>query len=407
MSDKRHQAEKLLYAIGDLDDDLVIAAQELQGQLRPTLSLRRLERYGVLAAGLILCLGLWGVGRLFFGPYGSAAPKAQNSSSMAAEAPMEAEKSVANAENAPAPAEAPAAMAPNLSAPEAENNDRMPQNSSDMPSSNTLEESPEGAWGSSLRAQSSSQLLSANPWRGQAQSLAVYVLAQQPTPEERLLTVASQLGLDSEKLSLSQGATSAPEALWSAQTEAGELLAYADQTVELRLAQPRKLKVALDQETVSSLEPLEELAQELLADYGALLPYEEPVWALEGLGVNEEQRPCWSIVFYEGSGTAEEQLLSYSCGAVRFLFDGEGALASLSSQETVLGESLYSRELLEEEAAQTQLLSEETVVQAQLRYRRRGELLEPVYCFTLEGEQGEDGLYLYREEIVTAFAPEE
>ena len=406
MSDKRDQAEKLLYAIGDLDDDLVVAAQELQGQLRPAFSLKRLERYGALAAGLLLCLGLWGVGRLFFGAYNSSAPQVQNQSSapaVAEDTPMEMEES-AVATEPEAPAEAPAAAEPSLPAPEPSKDG--PQ-ASDAAPSNALGNAAKEDGLPFLRAQSSSQLLSANPWRGQAQSLAVYVLAQQPTPEERLLTVASQLGLDSEKLSLSQGAASVPEALWSAQTEAGELLAYADQTVELRLAEPQQLSLSLDQGAVSSQESLEGLAQELLAAYGGLLPYEEPVWALEGLGADQEQLACWSIVFYEGAGTAEEQLLSYSCGAVRFLFDGEGALESLRSQETVVGESLYSRELLDEEAAESQLLSEETVVQVQLLYRRRGQLLEPVYCFTLEGEQDGEGLYLYQQETVTAFSSED
>ncbi len=276
-----------------------------------------------------------------------------------------------------------------------------------------------------------SDLVNANPWKEGAEitTLPVYRnvnaydkagAVDQPNlaaMEQTLLEVARSLGMDTERLEVTTdypsgellkrmtekyaavGEEVPPEAFnigrLYIEDQNFKLEASADLTITIHYKIPVTLPKGYDFNHYTSYEETNKVADYLRSEYSGLLNMKKPITNLSGGDYNIYSQQDYSIRFYEGAGTLEQQILHYNFNQVTFACDDEGKLFLARVYQPDLSEKMGDYPIITAEQARA-LLAEghyittvpedfpgtEYIRKTELVYRHRADLyaLLPHLC---------------------------
>ena len=337
--------ETLLIAMGQIEEEWVVAAAPGQAQTQP----RRAARWVALAA-CAACLGLALLGRsILMVPGNTPSPPTQDMPSTGDHSPSSA---IPDSSQEPAD----------------DGGDHTTAVQPDLPLIALPQDFMGGMGFEGYGAYHIQELVNGNPW---TESLALETLPvfTNPLYEEGAVTdytameallqeLAGRLGLDPDALAVTR-----TEALAGFPASAEVSAAAEGITIEVNAA--LEAEISFDPELPlpdgchftydASYEDMETVAAYLLQQYGELLDMASPRRNLQGGDYDIYRRQKYELSFYEGTGDPTSQILQYNFGRVTFFCGNGGGLSSLRGFRPVPTEKLGDYPLLSVEEAEALL----------------------------------------------------
>lgn len=324
---------------------------------------------------------------------------------------------------------------------------KAPETAAERPMLTISENVSDGMGFESYRAYDISELVNANPWND---SLDISTLPVYRNPltydknfiasgadfdkmHELLLEVADRLGLDSEKLDITDDAPDKEtrKMITESFKIAGKKVPEGYFNPTKLLAEENGFRIEVDQTMTatiffdpaqslpekyhftyrSSYEDILSTAEYLKQEYKDLIGIDNPQINVYGGNYNDQLEQTYSIEFFDANGSETEQILNYNFNRIAFYCDDSGKLFMVRIHQPDLSQKAGDYPIITSEKAEELLASGNYITNVPdkmpgLEYVRKVELVYhsetydayfmPYYCFYVElPEKEENGLKTY------------
>lgn len=324
---------------------------------------------------------------------------------------------------------------------------KVPETAAERPMLTISENVSDGMGFESYRAYDISELVNANPWND---SLDISTLPVYHNPltydenfiasgadfdkmHELLLEVADRLGLDSEKLDITDDAPDKEtrKMITESFKIAGKKVPEGYFNPTKLLAEENGFRIEVDQTMTatiffdpaqslpekyhftyrSSYEDILSTAEYLKQKYKDLIGIDNPQINVYGGNYNDQLEQTYSIEFFDANGSETEQILNYNFNRIAFYCDDSGKLFIARIHQPDLSQKAGDYPIITSEKAEELLASGNYITNVPdempgLEYVRKVELVYhsetydayfmPYYCFYVElPEKEENGLKTY------------
>lgn len=324
---------------------------------------------------------------------------------------------------------------------------KVPETAAERPMLTISENVSDGMGFESYRAYDISELVNANPWND---SLDISTLPVYHNPltydenfiasggdfdkmHELLLEVADRLGLDSEKLDITDDAPDKEtrKMITESFEIAGKKVPEGYFNPTKLLAEENGFRIEVDQTMTatiffapaqslpekyhftyhSSYEDILSTAEYLKQEYKDLIGIDNPQINVYGGNYNDQLEQTYSIEFFDANGSETEQILNYNFNRIAFYCDDSGNLFMVRIHQPDLSQKAGDYPIITSEKAEELLASGNYITNVPdempgLEYVRKVELVYhsetydayfmPYYCFYVElPEKEENGLKTY------------
>ena len=324
---------------------------------------------------------------------------------------------------------------------------KAPETAAERPMLTISENVSDGMGFESYRAYDISELVNANPWND---SLDISTLPVYHNPltydenfiasggdfdkmHELLLEVADRLGLDSEKLDITDDAPDKEtrKMITESFKIAGKKVPEGYFNPTKLLAEENEFRIEVDQTMTatiffdpaqslpekyhftyrSSYEDILSTAEYLKQEYKDLIGIDNPQINIYGGNYNDQLEQTYSIEFFDANGSETEQILNYNFNRIAFYCDDSGNLFMVRIHQPDLSQKAGDYPIITSEKAEELLASGNYITNVPdempgLEYVRKVELVYhsetydayfmPYYCFYVElPEKEENGLKTY------------
>lgn len=324
---------------------------------------------------------------------------------------------------------------------------KAPETAAERPMLTISENASDGMGFESYRAYDISELVNANPWND---SLDISTLPVYRNPltydknfiasgadfdkmHELLLEVADRLGLDSEKLDITDDAPDKEtrKMITESFKIAGKKVPEGYFNPTKLLAEENGFRIEVDQTMTatiffdpaqslpekyhftyrSSYEDILSTAEYLKQEYKDLIGIDNPQINVYGGNYNDQLEQTYSIEFFDANGSETEQILNYNFNRIAFYCDDSGNLFMVRIHQPDLSQKAGDYPIITSEKAEELLASGNYITNVPdempgLEYVRKVELVYhsetydayfmPYYCFYVElPEKEENGLKTY------------
>ena len=324
---------------------------------------------------------------------------------------------------------------------------KAPETAAERPMLTISENASDGMGFESYRAYDISELVNANPWND---SLDISTLPVYHNPltydenfiasgadfdkmHELLLEVADRLGLDSEKLDITDDAPDKEtrKMITESFKIAGKKVPEGYFNPTKLLAEENGFRIEVDQTMTatiffdpaqslpekyhftyrSSYEDILSTAEYLKQEYKDLIGIDNPQINVYGGNYNDQLEQTYSIEFFDANGSETEQILNYNFNRIAFYCDDSGKLFMSRIHQPDLSQKAGDYPIITSEKAEELLASGNYITNVPdempgLEYVRKVELVYhsetydayfmPYYCFYVElPEKEENGLKTY------------
>lgn len=324
---------------------------------------------------------------------------------------------------------------------------KAPETAAERPMLTISENVSDGMGFESYRAYDISELVNANPWND---SLDISTLPVYHNPltydenfiasgadfdkmHELLLEVADRLGLDSEKLDITDDAPDKEtrKMITESFKIAGKKVPEGYFNPTKLLAEENEFRIEVDQTMTatiffdpaqslpekyhftyrSSYEDILSTAEYLKQEYKDLIGIDNPQINIYGGNYNDQLEQTYSIEFFDANGSETEQILNYNFNRIAFYCDDSGNLFMVRIHQPDLSQKAGDYPIITSEKAEELLAIGNYITNVPdempgLEYVRKVELVYhsetydtyfmPYYCFYVElPEKEENGLKTY------------
>lgn len=324
---------------------------------------------------------------------------------------------------------------------------KVPETAAERPMLTISENVSDGMGFESYRAYDISELVNANPWND---SLDISTLPVYHNPltydenfiasgadfdkmHELLLEVADRLGLDSEKLDITDDAPDKEtrKMITESFKIAGKKVPEGYFNPTKLLAEENGFRIEVDQTMTatiffdpaqslpekyhftyrSSYEDILSTAEYLKQEYKDLIGIDNPQINIYGGNYNDQLEQTYSIEFFDANGSETEQILNYNFNRIAFYCDDSGKLFMARIHQPDLSQKAGDYPIITSEKAEELLASGNYITNVPdempgLEYVSKVELVYhsetydtyfmPYYCFYVElPEKEENGLKTY------------
>ena len=324
---------------------------------------------------------------------------------------------------------------------------KAPETAAERPMLTISENVSDGMGFESYRAYDISELVNANPWNDSLDISTLPVYRNPLTYDENfiasggdfdkmhelLLEVADRLGLDSEKLDITDDAPDKEtrKMITESFKIAGKKVPEGYFNPTKLLAEENGFRIEVDQTMTatiffdpaqslpekyhftyrSSYEDILSTAEYLKQKYKDLIGIDNPQINVYGGNYNDQLEQTYSIEFFDANGSETEQILNYNFNRIAFYCDDSGKLFMVRIHQPDLSQKAGDYPIITSEKAEELLASGNYITNVPdkmpgLEYVRKVELVYhsetydayfmPYYCFYVElPEKEENGLKTY------------
>lgn len=324
---------------------------------------------------------------------------------------------------------------------------KAPETAAERPMLTISENVSDGMGFESYRAYDISELVNANPWNNSMEISTLPVYRNPLTYDENfiasggdfdkmhelLLEVADRLGLDSEKLDITDDAPDKEtrKMITESFEIAGKKVPEGYFNPTKLLAEENGFRIEVDQTMTatiffapaqslpekyhftyhSSYEDILSTAEYLKQKYKDLIGIDNPQINVYGGNYNDQLEQTYSIEFFDANGSETEQILNYNFNRIAFYCDDSGKLFMARIHQPDLSQKAGDYPIITSEKAEELLTSGNYITNVPdempgLEYVRKVELVYhsetydayfmPYYCFYVElPEKEENGLKTY------------